>query len=105
MPRPRSPLELPYCFVQGRLVRIVSATRSAQAFFTVVSVKVDPSLPPYAKGVAGVSGNVKSIGSDTMNNLMTLWAEDFRKQYPNVQVEIEGKGSSTAWCPSRAPRS
>jgi phosphate transport system substrate-binding protein len=60
------------------------------------SVKVDPSLPSYAKGVAGVSGNVKSIGSDTMNNLMTLWAEDFRKQYPNVQVEIEGKGSSTA---------
>jgi phosphate transport system substrate-binding protein len=59
-------------------------------------VKVDPSLPPYAKGVSGVSGNVKSIGSDTMNNLMTLWAEDFRKQYPNVQVEIEGKGSSTA---------
>lgn len=31
-----------------------------------------------------------------MNNLMTLWAEGFRKFYPNVQVEIEGKGSSTA---------
>ncbi|MCI0451310.1 MAG: substrate-binding domain-containing protein, partial [Candidatus Latescibacteria bacterium] len=60
------------------------------------SVKVDATLPAYAKGTAGVSGNVKSIGSDTMNNLMTLWAEDFRKQYPNVQVEIEGKGSSTA---------
>jgi phosphate transport system substrate-binding protein len=59
------------------------------------SVKLDPGLSPY-KGAAGVSGNVKSVGSDTMNNLMTLWAEDFRKQYPNVQVEIEGKGSSTA---------
>jgi len=59
-------------------------------------VKVDPTLPAYTKGTSGVSGNVKSIGSDTMNNLMTLWAEDFRKQYPNVQVEIEGKGSSTA---------
>lgn len=59
------------------------------------SVKVDPGLPTY-KSISGVSGNVKSIGSDTMNNLMTLWAEDFRKQYPNVQVEIEGKGSSTA---------
>src|SRR5262245_24410302 len=53
-------------------------------------------LDDYTPGAAGVSGNVKSIGSDTMNNLMTLWAEDFRKQYPNVQVEIEGKGSSTA---------
>jgi phosphate transport system substrate-binding protein len=60
------------------------------------SVKIDPGLPAYARGASGVSGNVKAIGSDTMNNLMTLWAEDFRKQYPNVQVEIEGKGSSTA---------
>lgn len=57
--------------------------------------KVDPSLPTYQRG-AGVSGSIKSVGSDTMNNLMTLWAEDFLKFYPNVQVEIEGKGSSTA---------
>jgi len=68
----------------------------AVAGITIAQVKVDPSLVTYSKGVSGVSGNVKSIGSDTMNNLMTLWAEDFRKQYPNVQVEIEGKGSSTA---------
>lgn len=39
---------------------------------------------------------IKSVGSDTMNNMMALWAEGFRKFYPNVQVEIEGKGSSTA---------
>lgn len=56
---------------------------------------VDPHLPLY-KPVAGVSGSIKSVGSDTMNNLMTLWAEDFLKFYPNVRVEIEGKGSSTA---------
>src|SRR6185369_6915989 len=37
-----------------------------------------------------------SVGSDTMNNEMTLWAEGFKNLYPNVQVEIEGKGSSTA---------
>jgi len=58
-------------------------------------VKVDSALNPY-KSASGVSGNIKSIGSDTMNNLMALWAEDFKKHYPNVQVEIEGKGSSTA---------
>jgi phosphate transport system substrate-binding protein len=75
---------------------IIGSAMLVYAGITVAqSVKVDPSLSPYAK-VSGVSGNVKSIGSDTMNNLMTLWAEDFRKQYPNVQVEIEGKGSSTA---------
>jgi phosphate transport system substrate-binding protein len=58
-------------------------------------VKVDPKIPSYAKS-SGVSGAIKSVGSDTMNNLMTLWAEGFLRAYPNVEVEIEGKGSSTA---------
>ena len=57
--------------------------------------KVDPAIPAYAP-VSGVSGNVNSIGSDTLNNLMTLWAEGFKKAYPNVNIQIEGKGSSTA---------
>jgi phosphate transport system substrate-binding protein len=57
--------------------------------------QVDPAIQPYAK-VSGVSGNVSSIGSDTLNNLMTFWAEGFQKQYPNVRIQIEGKGSSTA---------
>ncbi|GJL55300.1 MAG: phosphate-binding protein PstS [Nitrospirales bacterium] len=55
----------------------------------------DPNWKVYER-VSGVSGNVNSIGSDTLNNLMTLWAEGFRKQYPNVKIQIEGKGSSTA---------
>ena len=55
----------------------------------------DPNWSNYAK-VSGVSGNLNSIGSDTLNNLMTLWAEGFRKKYPNVKIQIEGKGSSTA---------
>lgn len=59
-------------------------------------VTLDPALPDYVKSNAGVSGTIKSIGSDTMNNLMSLWAEGFRKNYPNVRIEIEGKGSSTA---------
>ncbi len=59
------------------------------------AVKVDPSIPEYNK-VSGVSGNISSIGSDTMNNLMTLWCEGFNKYYPNVKCQIEGKGSSTA---------
>ncbi|MCX8090120.1 MAG: phosphate ABC transporter substrate-binding protein [Verrucomicrobiae bacterium] len=58
-------------------------------------VRVDDNLPAY-EPVAGVSGNLNSIGSDTLNNLMTLWAEGFQALYPNVRVQIEGKGSSTA---------
>ena len=50
---------------------------------------------PYQRQV-GVSGNLNSVGSDTLNNLMTLWGEGFKKHYRNVRIQIEGKGSSTA---------
>jgi phosphate transport system substrate-binding protein len=56
---------------------------------------VDPELSPYSRG-SGVTGNLNSIGSDTLNNLMTLWAEGFQARHPNVKIQIEGKGSSTA---------
>ena len=58
-------------------------------------VTVDPKLPDYAVA-AGVSGNLNSVGSDTLNNLMTFWAEGFKGKYPNVNVQVEGKGSGTA---------
>src|SRR5262245_15565797 len=61
----------------------------------VAQMTVDSALKPYER-VSGVSGNLNSIGSDTLNNLMTLWAEGFRAIYPNVNIQIEGKGSSTA---------
>ncbi|HEX9688175.1 MAG TPA: phosphate ABC transporter substrate-binding protein [Thermoanaerobaculia bacterium] len=59
------------------------------------AVKVDPNLPVYSKA-SGISGNLSSVGSDTMNNMVTLWGEAFRRLYPNVKVQVEGKGSSTA---------
>src|SRR5215813_104154 len=58
-------------------------------------VQLDPGLQPY-RTVSGVSGNLSSVGSDTLNNLMTHWAETFSRFYPNAKVQIEGKGSSTA---------
>lgn len=74
------------------LLMAVAATLPA---FAASAQSLDPKLPDY-KATSGVSGNLKSIGSDTLNNLMTLWAEGFRSAYPNVKIEIEGKGSSTA---------
>jgi phosphate transport system substrate-binding protein len=57
--------------------------------------KVDEALPAYQK-TSGVSGNLSSVGSDTLANLMTLWAEEFKRIYPNVNVQIQAAGSSTA---------
>jgi len=56
---------------------------------------VDPALPTYEK-TSGVSGNLSSVGSDSLANLMTLWAEDFKRAYPNVNIQIQAAGSSTA---------
>ena len=59
------------------------------------SVTVDKEIKSYEK-TSGVSGKLNSIGSDTLNNLMGLWMEGFKKEYPNIKTEFEGKGSSTA---------
>ena len=56
---------------------------------------VDAAIKSYEK-VSGVDGSLNSIGSDTLNNLMTYWAEAFNKLYPNVKIQVEGKGSATA---------
>lgn len=75
-------------------ISVVACLAMAGIIFAQV-VKVDAGLQSYAPA-SGVSGNVNSIGSDTLNNLMTLWAEGFKAAYPNVKIGIEGKGSSTA---------
>ena len=62
---------------------------------TAQAVDLDPDLQDYGKS-SGVSGNIISVGSDTLANLMTLWAEEFKKLYPNVNVQIQAAGSSTA---------
>lgn len=59
------------------------------------AIKLDPAFPAYTP-IKGVSGAITSVGSDTMNNLMTLWGESYKALYPNVTLAIEGKGSSTA---------
>jgi len=74
--------------VAGIAALCLSATAAAQS-------RVDEDLPVYEK-TAGVSGNLSSVGSDTLANLMTLWAEEFKRLYPNVNVQIQAAGSSTA---------
>ena len=77
------------------LAALVSALAFGAGPARAQTVEVDRGIPSYSK-VSGVSGNIDSVGSDTMNNLMTFWCEGFAKFYPNVKCQIEGKGSSTA---------
>ena len=76
-------------------VILVSCVAAAPLATAAESEGIDAALRPYQK-VSGISGAINSIGSDTLNNLMTLWAEGFRRQYPNIKIQVEGKGSSTA---------
>jgi len=80
-----------------KLNRIFAAAVVAAIFTTSASaaLKVDPKLSDY-KPTSGVSGNLSSVGSDTLANLMTFWAEEFKRQYPNVNIQIQAAGSSTA---------
>jgi len=80
-----------------KLKRLMAALTFVAAGVATASAvaAVDPALPTYTK-TTGVSGNLSSVGSDTLANLMTLWAEEYKRQYPNVNIQIQAAGSSTA---------
>jgi phosphate transport system substrate-binding protein len=78
----------------GLLAGALSITLGLNAT-AVAEPKVDSGLADYSRA-SGVSGNLSSVGSDTLANLMTLWAEEFKRNYPNVNIQIQAAGSSTA---------
>ncbi|MCC5849672.1 MAG: phosphate ABC transporter substrate-binding protein [Verrucomicrobia bacterium] len=80
--------------MKTKLIALLATSLTTMSMVNA-QIQVDENLPEY-KPVPGISGNLNSVGSDSMNNMMTLWAEGFLRMYPNVQVEIEGKGSGTA---------
>jgi phosphate transport system substrate-binding protein len=89
------------CMAAGTLALVcvsrfaAAPARAADKKAAAAPGAVSAELSSY-KQVAGVSGNLTSEGSDTLNNLMTFWAEAYTKMYPNVKPQIQGKGSATA---------
>jgi phosphate transport system substrate-binding protein len=77
----------------GLIAAVTAITLTTGTAFAGASL--DPKLTTYKKS-SGVSGNLSSVGSDTLANLMTLWAEEFKREYPNVNIQIQAAGSSTA---------
>ncbi|MGI9282274.1 MAG: PstS family phosphate ABC transporter substrate-binding protein [Endozoicomonas sp.] len=78
-----------------KLKVLITTIALATGIQAATASQIDAEIPIYKKA-SGVSGNLSSVGSDTLANLMTLWAEDFKREYPNVNVQIQAAGSSTA---------
>ncbi|TPW10821.1 MAG: phosphate transport system substrate-binding protein [Halothiobacillaceae bacterium] len=82
----------------NRLIAAIGFTTVAAVGNSVVfaqAIKIDDNIPDYVRA-SGVSGNISSVGSDTLANLMTLWAEEFKRNYPNINIQVQAAGSSTA---------
>ena len=80
--------------ILGRTTLFVACLAAPSAVLAA-GPALDPALPRYAP-VEGLRGTMSAGGSDTMLELQTLMAEEFRKLYPQVRIQVEGKGSSTA---------
>jgi phosphate transport system substrate-binding protein len=78
-----------------KLKKLVAAMTLSASLFTVATSASAGALPSYEK-VSGISGNLSSVGSDTLANMMTFWAEEFKVNYPNINIQIQAAGSSTA---------
>lgn len=86
--------------MKSKLLQTISMSVLAVSLSSFVTLahagsKLDAKLPEYKKA-SGVTGNLSSVGSDTLANLMALWTEDFTRLYPNVNVQVQAAGSSTA---------
>lgn len=85
--------------IPRRISRIFSTaakfTAVACAFCASPTFAVDKNLNDYSK-ISGITGNLYSVGSDTLGNMMNLWGEDFKRHYPQVVFQMQAAGSSTA---------
>jgi phosphate transport system substrate-binding protein len=78
-----------------KLKKLATAIALSGSLLTVATSVSAGTLPSYEK-VSGISGNLSSVGSDTLANMMTFWAEEFKVNYPNINIQIQAAGSSTA---------
>lgn len=78
-----------------KLNKLLVTMGIAGSFFAASAMAATEDLPEYEK-VSGLSGNLSSVGSDTLANMMTFWSEEFKRLYPSVNMQIQAAGSSTA---------
>jgi phosphate transport system substrate-binding protein len=56
---------------------------------------LDPGLPPYQPS-RPVSGKIRVVGEDHMDELMKMWVEAFAKLQPALKLDVELEGSEEA---------
>jgi len=76
-------------------LKLGAALVAANMIAVSAAIALDQSLPAY-HAVTGISGQIKSVGSDTLGHEMALWAKGFKELYPDAQIDIEAAGSATA---------
>jgi phosphate transport system substrate-binding protein len=75
--------------------RTFAAAFAAALIVTSTAVALDANLSSY-QPVTGLSGQLRSVGSETLANEMEGWAKGFMALYPEVKIEVEAKGSANA---------
>jgi phosphate transport system substrate-binding protein len=80
----------------GFVATVRALACSSLLFVLPMAAGADETTPNSYQRVSGLSGNLSSSGSDTFANLMTLWTEAFKRIYPNVNIQVQAAGSSSA---------
>jgi phosphate transport system substrate-binding protein len=76
-------------------LRILVPTLALSSLVISDALALDQNLPSY-QPVDGLSGHLKSVGSDTLHDEMVRWSNAFMALYPNVKIEVKSEGSVTA---------
>jgi phosphate transport system substrate-binding protein len=76
-------------------LRLIATVLAANLAATTAAIALDANLPAY-QTVSGVSGQINSVGSDTLNNEMALWAKGFEAYYPDVKIATPSRSAGGA---------
>ncbi len=77
------------------MLKTFIALLSLLTFFCQAATDEAWKLQSYQK-TTDVGGSLLSVGSDTLAGITTLWAEEFKGYYPNINAQVQASGSSTA---------
>lgn len=84
----------------NKLAGVIGFTAATLFSVSALAAGVDKDLPDYTP-TSGISGNLSSVGSDTLANMMTLWAEEFKRLYPTSTCNPGRRFFYRPDCPDR----